>query len=82
MNVFELRVRGSSDPATFAAIRRLLSFFPEVRRVHPTQWLDTIAVLHDGDGQAEWARTLEEAGHEVEWTAEGWPLEREPDAAA
>lgn len=84
MNVVELRVRGSSDPATLAVVRRRLSLVPGVCDVHPTPWLDTIAVSYLGDRRAvtAWTRALAAAGYEVEPTAEGWPYEREPDTAA
>jgi hypothetical protein len=84
VNVFELRIRGSSDPASLAAVREQLLVFPEVRDVRPTPWLDTVAVVCEGDRRAPatWAWTLQAAGYEVERTEEGWPLEREPDAAA
>jgi hypothetical protein len=84
VNVFELRIRGSSDPTSLADVRQQLLVFPEVRDVRPTPWLDTVAVLYEGDlrAPAKWAWTLQAAGYEVERTDEGWPLEREPDAAA
>jgi hypothetical protein len=84
VNVFELRIRGSSDPASLAAVREQLLVFPEVRDVRPTPWLDTVAVICEGDRRAPatWAWTLQAAGYEVERTEEGWSLEREPDAAA
>jgi hypothetical protein len=65
MNGYELRIRGLADPISFAAARRELLVFPEVRDLVHTSGGDRFVVLYEGESPdpAGWCSMLLEVGY-------------------